>query len=299
MSSSRRESPERVLLQVQLPRLPLRHCRGPADPARPGDAEALLVESDLEPAGTFACSNDLFNRIHQVNLWTLRCLDLGGYMVGLSAPRTAGIRRRPGRHRMMHHEPRCGGLLREVGRRLAGGAESRHRRDPYTAPKYCEGGGGPAWGGAGCVLPWKLYLYYGDRRPARTRLRAMRRYVESLRQSARTTFSGTMAANGTSSATGFPRGAAWTPATGRPNRLPSCSTTAIAFTSGTNSTERPTALGRPEEARRCRAGSTTPAAHSRRLLRCAEAALCSRRAILPTHAADDRHRSGGLAAEPS
>ncbi|MCX6929111.1 MAG: family 78 glycoside hydrolase catalytic domain, partial [Verrucomicrobia bacterium] len=52
----------------------------PTPPAL-SDAEALLIESDLEPAGTFACSNDLFNRIHQINLWTLRCLDLGGYMV--------------------------------------------------------------------------------------------------------------------------------------------------------------------------------------------------------------------------
>ena len=47
----------------------------------PGDAEALLIESDLDPVGTFECSNDLFNRIHQLNLWTIRCLSLGGYMV--------------------------------------------------------------------------------------------------------------------------------------------------------------------------------------------------------------------------
>jgi len=55
----------------------------PARPA-PGDAEALMIESDPEPAGTFECSNDLFNRIHQVNLWTVRCLNLGGYMVDCS-----------------------------------------------------------------------------------------------------------------------------------------------------------------------------------------------------------------------
>ena len=52
----------------------------PAAPA-PGDAEAMMIESNLESAGTFECSNDLFNRINQVNLWTIRCLNLGGYMV--------------------------------------------------------------------------------------------------------------------------------------------------------------------------------------------------------------------------
>jgi alpha-L-rhamnosidase len=46
-----------------------------------GTAQALLIESDLNVAGDFECSNDLFNRIHKVNVWTLRSLNLGGYMV--------------------------------------------------------------------------------------------------------------------------------------------------------------------------------------------------------------------------
>ncbi|MCY3018335.1 MAG: family 78 glycoside hydrolase catalytic domain, partial [Planctomycetota bacterium] len=47
----------------------------------PGDVTAYLVESDLEETGSFECSNELFNRIHRLNLWTLRCLNLGGYLV--------------------------------------------------------------------------------------------------------------------------------------------------------------------------------------------------------------------------
>jgi len=54
----------------------------PAKPA-PGDAEALFIESDLEPAGSFECSNDLFNRIQRVNLWALRYLNLGGASLSL------------------------------------------------------------------------------------------------------------------------------------------------------------------------------------------------------------------------
>ena len=45
------------------------------------DVVALLVESALAGAGSLECSDPLINRIHQVNRWTLRCLDLGGYMV--------------------------------------------------------------------------------------------------------------------------------------------------------------------------------------------------------------------------
>ena len=39
------------------------------------------IESDLESVGSFACSNELLNRIYRLNLWTVRCLDLGGYLV--------------------------------------------------------------------------------------------------------------------------------------------------------------------------------------------------------------------------
>jgi alpha-L-rhamnosidase len=46
-----------------------------------GDVEALLIESDLESVGSFTCSNELLNRIYRLDLWTIRCLDLGGYLV--------------------------------------------------------------------------------------------------------------------------------------------------------------------------------------------------------------------------
>ena len=153
----------------------------PARPA-PGDAVALLVESDLEPAGEFACSNDLFNRIHQVNLWTLRCLDLGGYMVDC-----------PHRERLGYGDGQVGiealtmnrNAAAFYGKWAADWLEAQNPATgeiPYTAPKYCESGGGPGWGGAGCVLPWKLYLYYGDRRLLAHAYEPMRRYTEFLEQ---------------------------------------------------------------------------------------------------------------------
>ena len=52
----------------------------PSAPAKE-DAAALLIESDLEDAGSFECSNELFNRIHDLTQWTQRCLNLGGYYV--------------------------------------------------------------------------------------------------------------------------------------------------------------------------------------------------------------------------
>jgi alpha-L-rhamnosidase len=152
-----------------------------AQPAA-SDAKALLIESDLEPAGEFACSNDLFNRIHQVNLWTLRCLDLGGYMVDC-----------PHRERLGYGDGQVGiesltmsrNAAAFYGKWAADWLEAQNPSTgeiPYTAPKYCESGGGPGWGGTGCVLPWKLYLYYGDRRLLERAYEPMRHYLEFLEQ---------------------------------------------------------------------------------------------------------------------
>ena len=149
----------------------------PAEP-KTGDAEALLVESDLCEAGAFECSNPLFNRIHQVNLWTLRCLDLGGYMVDC-----------PHRERLGYGDGQLG-IDSLVMNRAASSHYAKWTDDwldgqkesgdlPHTAPD-CGGGGGPAWGGAGCVIPAKLYQYAGDRRLLERAYEPTRRYVGFL-----------------------------------------------------------------------------------------------------------------------
>jgi alpha-L-rhamnosidase len=142
-------------------------------------AEALLIESDLETVGSFECSNDLFNRIHETNLWTLRCLDLGGYMVDC-----------PHRERLGYGDGQVGIESMVMNRDAAAlygkwAIDWLDTQDPltgeigHTAPKS-GGGGGPGWGGAGCVLPWKLYLYYGDLRLLEQAYEPARRYVDFL-----------------------------------------------------------------------------------------------------------------------
>jgi hypothetical protein len=55
--------------------------KGLPTPPAVKDATGFLVESDLESAGGFESSNKLLNRIHEVNTWTQRCLNLGGYYI--------------------------------------------------------------------------------------------------------------------------------------------------------------------------------------------------------------------------
>jgi alpha-L-rhamnosidase len=150
-----------------------------AKPA-PGDAEALLIESDLEPVGNFKCSNDLFNRIHQLNLWTIRCLSLGGYMVDC-----------PHRERLGYGDGQTSIDTQIMNRNAPAfyakwavdwldAQDSATGQFPHTAPFVIPSWGGPGWGGLGGVLPWKVHLYYGDRRLLDRCFEPMRRYSEFL-----------------------------------------------------------------------------------------------------------------------
>jgi len=148
----------------------------PAKPG-PGDAEALFIESDLEPVGTFDCSNDLFNRIHQVNLWTLRCLNLGGYMVDC-----------PHRERMGYGDGQNGIDTHIMNRNSAAfygkwAVDWLDAQNPitgksaqYSPPNHEDPSCWFPWGGMVDVMPWKSYLYYGDRRLLERAYEPMVRY---------------------------------------------------------------------------------------------------------------------------
>jgi alpha-L-rhamnosidase len=143
------------------------------------DAEAMLIESDLESVGAFECSNDLFNRIHHLTLWTIRCLNLGGYMVDC-----------PHRERLGYGDGQVSVESQAYNlwspafyQKWSGDWREAQHPDtgdiPHTAPAW-GGGGGPAWGGALAALTWHMYELYGDRRILQENYEPMRRYVDFL-----------------------------------------------------------------------------------------------------------------------
>ena len=151
-------------------------------PSQPNvaDAEALLVDSDLEPAGSFACSNERLNRIYRLNMWTVRCLNLGGYMVDC-----------PHRERMGYGDGQnsfetCAMNLWMPNFYAKWLVDWRQLQNPQTgdlphvAPSIGGGGGGPGWGGFLAAVAWRTYLYYGDRRVLEESYEPMRRYVDYL-----------------------------------------------------------------------------------------------------------------------
>ena len=144
------------------------------------DATALLVESNLADAGSFECSDPLLNRIHQVNRWTQRCLNLGGYYVDC-----------PHRERMGYGDGQVAlqGMMMnfDVANfyskwvrdwRLA--LERKHEHLPYIAPPFEKTGGGPPWPGGIARIPWQHFLHYGDPAILEENLAAARSYCEYL-----------------------------------------------------------------------------------------------------------------------
>ena len=143
------------------------------------DAEATLIESDLESAGSFSCSNELFNRIHAVNIWTLRCLNLGGYLFDCPHRERIGY----GDHQVSIETCIMNFWMPAFYKKwIQDWSDVQNLKTgmvPHSAPQRI-GGGGPAWSGTLQALTWRQYLYYGDKRILEDNYDACRSYVEAL-----------------------------------------------------------------------------------------------------------------------
>lgn len=141
--------------------------------------EALLIETDLEPVGSFSCSDERLNRLYRLNLWTLRCLNLGGYLVDCPHRERQGY----GDGQVSAETCMMNFWMPNFFTKWLGdwrdGQDLQTGDLPHVAPRD-QGGGGPGWGGALAALAWRTYLNYGDRRVLEKNYDAMRRYVDSI-----------------------------------------------------------------------------------------------------------------------
>jgi alpha-L-rhamnosidase len=126
------------------------------------NVKALLIHTDYRLASSFKCSDADLNNIHDMILYTLRCLSLGGYLVdcpqierlgyggdGNASTATAQL--------MFDLDPLYSNWLQAWADciRDDGGM-------PHTAPNPYPAGGGPYWCGFIITASWKTYQNYGD-----------------------------------------------------------------------------------------------------------------------------------------
>ncbi|MCS7112010.1 MAG: family 78 glycoside hydrolase catalytic domain [Ignisphaera sp.] len=130
------------------------------------DIEAVVVHAELEPRGSFVCSNKLLNDIHRLVLWSLKGNLTNG--VQTDCPQRAERMGWLGDAWLSSDAAVLNFNMVRYYEKIVSDIIDSQREDgsiPDVVPPYWElYPADPAWGTAFIYIPWVLYLYYGDRR---------------------------------------------------------------------------------------------------------------------------------------
>jgi hypothetical protein len=162
----------------------------PPGGARPDveSLESVVVHSDSPPAGEFACSSDLFNRIRMLIRWAQRS-NLAHVITDCPHRERLGwLEQYHLNGPSLRYET---DLARLYAKTFADMADAQ-RPDglvPDIAPEYVVFDEGfrdsPEWGSAIVLAAWQHYVWTGDDTPLRRNYDAMKRYVAYLASRAR------------------------------------------------------------------------------------------------------------------
>ena len=137
----------------------------------------MMIEPELEFAGSFECSNELFNQIHEITRYTLRTQN-PGLALGTGEAREKSAYGDGGAHLSGYlYNYKCDANLRKWIRDWS----DNQREDgwlEHTAPAFEDHGGGPAWGGQLTELVRRMHLYYGDLGIVEQTYDTLRKYVD-------------------------------------------------------------------------------------------------------------------------
>jgi alpha-L-rhamnosidase len=149
-------------------------------PAEAINLEGRVVNTEVERNGTFESSNVLFNKILENFEWTQP-----GNMHG-GIPSDCPHRERRGytgdgqvaaKAAMYHFDMAT--FYTKWLRDMQDAQNGQTGYVPNTVP-YQDGGGGTAWGSAYVIIPWYMYLYYGDTAVLQEHYDGMKKWLEYL-----------------------------------------------------------------------------------------------------------------------
>ncbi|GAB1452158.1 glycoside hydrolase family 78 protein [Draconibacterium sp.] len=143
--------------------------------------EGRVVNTDVSQAGTFECSNPLFNRI----LTNYRRTQLGNMHGGV--PSDCPHRERRGytgdgqisAQSAIYNFDMAQFYTKWIGD-ISDGQNHKTGYVPNTTP-YDGGGGGTPWGAAYVIIPWNMYLFYGDVEILRNHYSEMKHWIEFMK----------------------------------------------------------------------------------------------------------------------
>ena len=159
------------------------NIRGLKQEPRPEDITGLAISNAFERVGSFSCSNGLFNRIYETDVWTFLANTTEGF--------TADC---PHRERMGYGEVafasawgiglpnfRTGAFYTKSVRDWAD-VQEENGWVHHTAPQINKHYGGTMWSSAGLNVAAEAYLHHGDPRVLIASHASAKRWLEFLHQ---------------------------------------------------------------------------------------------------------------------
>jgi alpha-L-rhamnosidase len=149
---------------------------------------AIVVHSEMVQTGSFESSNQLLNRLQHNILWGQK----GNFLdVPTDCPqrdeRLGWLGDAQVFFRTAAYNMNVAGFFTKWLQDLQD-AQSETGSYPPVAPNPLSwrlADGGPAWADAGVIIPWEMYLCYGDTGILERQYESMRRYVDFLQQTSR------------------------------------------------------------------------------------------------------------------
>ncbi|MEI7830396.1 MAG: family 78 glycoside hydrolase catalytic domain [Prolixibacteraceae bacterium] len=145
------------------------------------NVEGRVVNTDIQPAGTFECSNQLLNQI----LDNYRRTQLGNVHGGLPSDCPHRERRGYTGDGQISAEAAIYNFdLQQFYTKWMNDIHDARNHEtgyvPNTVP-YQDGGGGTAWGAAYVIIPWYMYQYYGDTRILEDHYEGMKHWITFMK----------------------------------------------------------------------------------------------------------------------
>lgn len=154
--------------------------------------EGVVVHSVSEPIGDFACSNDLFNRIHTLIRWAQRANMVSVLTDCPHREKLGWLEEYHLNGPAIRYEFDLNALFTKSMNDMAD-SQLPEGLVPTTAPEYTifrdagdkvnlrgKFGDSPEWGSANLLVPWQQYEFAGDIELLRRNYDTMKRYVEFL-----------------------------------------------------------------------------------------------------------------------
>ena len=150
--------------------------------------ESVVTHSDSRPAGDFACSNELFNRIRTLVRWAQRS-NLAHVLTDCPHRERLGwLEQYHLNGPALRYETDLTRLFLKTFNDMAD-AQTSTGLVPDVAPEYVVFAGGfrdsPEWGAAVILAAWQHYVWTGDDTPLRRNYPVMQRYIAYLDTKAR------------------------------------------------------------------------------------------------------------------